>query len=493
MINPEKLKIYQQDPVAFLEDHYYLNNGKKIQVENWQKKEIFDPIFKTKDEQGFRKYNLGLIGLPRKNGKSTLSSGIALHALFCWGSDIEITSIANDKEQAGLIFDFTKKAILRNPLLKNSTEIFKWEVKIPQLGNVYRVREADSVSMYGLGSNLYLYDELGWAKDRKLWDAISTSQGHLKEPLIIVTSTAGDSTTGILHELYQQALKGEDKRLFMFWSEKNLASWITEEYLEQQRRRLPPIVFQRLHENRWTGGEGAFITREDLNRCVDMNLSPQLSGKQGISYFLACDLGLVKDRTAIAITHRDENFIYLDSLRVWEGSNENPVSISDIEEHILESSKAFRNLKVILDPWQLKGTAQKLSSILSVEEFSFSSSNLYKLSSNLYYLLHNGLLKLYHDEKLEQELLELNAVNTNYGWKLDHKSSGFSDRAIALGMSVLFSITSKKQAKASPEFSKRKDVFIFDRPENKLAKKLFKKELQDPTSRFTGAIPPGIR
>ncbi|MCX6762232.1 MAG: terminase large subunit, partial [Candidatus Moranbacteria bacterium] len=106
-ITREKLIEYKNDIVVFLEEQYILENGKPIVLEEFQKKILRD-IFQTKDKNGLRKYNLALAGFPKKNGKSTMSSGVALYMLFT-ELNAEVYSVAGDKDQAKIIFQMTKK------------------------------------------------------------------------------------------------------------------------------------------------------------------------------------------------------------------------------------------------------------------------------------------------------------------------------------------------------------------------------------------------
>ena len=51
-----------------------------IRLRPWQR-EVLDDLFGLRAD-GRRRYRRGLLGLPRKNGKSALGSGMALYGLF---------------------------------------------------------------------------------------------------------------------------------------------------------------------------------------------------------------------------------------------------------------------------------------------------------------------------------------------------------------------------------------------------------------------------
>lgn len=466
-ITREKLIEYKKDIVVFLEEQYILETGKPIVLEEFQKKILRD-IFQTKDKNGFRKYNLALIGVPKKNGKSTLASGIALYMLFTEANG-EIYGAAGDLEQSRIIFQITKRAIERNPILLESVKIYKNEIVVPSTNSIYRVLSADAPTAHGLNPSCVIFDELWNQPNRDLYDALTQSPVR-KEPLTFIVTYAGNDQTSLLYELYQEGTKKRDPKMYFFWSEKNLAKWISEEYLEQQRRRLPAHVYQRLHENKWVQGANAFLAKVELDACIDPTLKPQLSGKGETKYFLAVDLGLTRDRTVLTVCHKNEkdNLVYLDYIRTFQGTKNNPVLISDVEEAIMSCNRSFNIHKNVFDPWQMKSTAERLKRLVKIEEFTFTSNTIQKLSQNLYYLFHNGLIRIFPHKMLEEELLSLNAEEKSYGWRIDHKSGGFSDHVVSLGMSSMFSVQETKPDAGFLITGASFDEFMRERKEAKL-------------------------
>jgi len=148
-ITREKLIEYKKDIVVFLQEQYVLEDGKPIVLQDFQK-EILRDIFQTKDKNGLRRYNLAVLGMCKKNGKSTLASGIALYMLFADIPNAEVYSVAGDKDQAKIIFQMTKKAIERNPILLDSVKIYKDEIVVPSTNSIYKVLSADAPTLHGL-------------------------------------------------------------------------------------------------------------------------------------------------------------------------------------------------------------------------------------------------------------------------------------------------------------------------------------------------------
>jgi len=439
-ITTEKLIEYQNDICSFLEEQYFVSDNELIKLEPIQRKILTD-IFQTKDKNGLRVYNDAVIGMIKKSGKSSLASGVSTYMLFCdpiFDEPNFVYGIASDKDQASIIWGKTKKAIERNPILLDSVKIYRDEIVVPSTGSIYKVLSSDSFSAHGLDPSCVIGDEIWNQKNRDLLDALQFSPTR-KQPLRFIVTYAGTNTISPLYELYEKGINKENPKMFFHWSHEPEVSWISKKFLEEKRKELPPAVYQRFWENKWVGGANSFFTREDVMQCRDEFLKPRYQGEEGNQYFYGCDLGLVKDKTASIVLHQNKatGMVCVDSIKTWSGNRNDPVKIADIEEDMILASQNFPRLKIIVDPWNLKGTIERLKRHCRIEEFTFTGSNVEKLSRNLYYFIHNGLVKFFPHKELERELLSLNLEQKSYGYRFDHPSSQFSDHAMALSMALM--------------------------------------------------------
>jgi hypothetical protein len=444
MLTDEQISRYNADIVSFAEEQFYLDTGALIVLEPWQKDLILRPIFDTREASGLRRYNLALAMIPKKNGKSTLASIVSVYELLHGDVNPEVYSIAGDKDQARIIFDKTKTAVSRNPDWRKAVNIYRDAIELKNGSGVYRVLSADAPTAHGLNPSCVIGDEMWNQPNEDLWTALTYSPVR-REPLYFLISYAGFDRGSLLYRLSEQGRLKANPRMYYFHSEVNLASWVTPEYLENQKKVLHPAEYQRMHECRWSSKENAFLTEEDVGKCTNYSLRPRLLGVRDgwHAYFISCDLGLVRDRTAVTVLHKDSSSgkVVLDNLRVWQGTSGDPVLIADVEEFIVSCLRNFDVESVIIDPYQMKGTVQRMrGSGVPVEEFTFSTANIQKLSSNLYYLFHGGFIEIYDDRELVQELLEVSAKQTSYGWRIDHEGGRHDDRVISLGMCALRAI-----------------------------------------------------
>ena len=254
--------------------------GRPFELLPWQSDQVIRPLFGWKRPDGSRKYRTCYVAIPRKNGKSTVSSGVALYLLFSDGEPgAEIYSAAADRLQAGIVFDAAKQMVESSPELRSRCKIYKREIVIEKTGSVYRVLSADAATKHGLNAHGIIFDELHAQQNRDLWDVLATSTGARRQPITLAITTAGYDRNSICWEIHDYASKVRDGIIqddtflpVLFgadqtddwtvpatWKRANpsLGSTVKLDYLEQECRRAQEVpgyenTFKRLHLNIWT-------------------------------------------------------------------------------------------------------------------------------------------------------------------------------------------------------------------------------------------------
>ena len=184
--------------------------GQPIVLRDWQK-DLLNHIFAVRND-GLLKHRTALVGMARKNGKSALSSGIALWGLFLGENGSEIYSCAADKDQAKIVFNDAKKMIEAEPEMVEYAKIYRDAIEIPSTNSVYRVLSSEAYTKEGLSPTLVIMDELHALPNRELFDVMQLGMGARREPLLLAITTAGvkSDTTGqdsIAYSLYQYGQK----------------------------------------------------------------------------------------------------------------------------------------------------------------------------------------------------------------------------------------------------------------------------------------------
>jgi len=440
--------VYKNNIVKYLEEQYYLPETKApIILEDWQKKEILDPLFNTKTEDSLRRYSLALLSTPKKNGKSCLAAGIANYFLFQEEDDGEIILAANDKEQASwIIYSKLIKSLRMNKEQYKKVRIGKDFIENKRTDTVVRV-VAQNLTTSGLNPNLTIFDEL-WAFEletsRKFFEELTTVPTR-KEPLILIVSYAGYDEVSLLHELYTKGLKSDDDSFFFYWINENKASWITEKYLKKQKGRLRPSTYLRLHENRWTSSSEIFINDEIYQSCVDPFLSREPEGKKRI--YIGVDIGISGDCSALAAVYREEEEVLLADHRIFIPGEEKIDLEDTVERVILEWNDKYTIEELSYDPYQFHRSAKTLAKKgIPISEFPQSQGNCVRFSQNLFDLLKARKLRLYSNPNIREHLLNCYAVQTPRGWRIvKRKKARKIDFSVALALACLSAVEGEGQ------------------------------------------------
>jgi len=440
-LTDERVERYRHDIIAFLEDQYILAETQELMVvEQWQKELIFWPLFYDLDEAGLRRYTLALIGLCKKNGKSSLAAGIGLWFCFAGEPHGEVIIAANNLDQASLIiYDKIRNAFKANPQLHSAARLLKTAIEMKATGTVCRPIAHKYQTAAGANPTLVIFDELWGFPGREFYDELTESPAR-REPLSLIVTYAGYDKESLLYGLYEMGRKKKDPKMFYLWLHENVASWVTQDYLDSQRRRLPANSYMRFHENRWSAGAGQMVTEEDIQRIHSTPWMPALGARPDLpfTYIISNDLGVSHDRAARCVGHFDprDGKVYVDSLRWWQGSKKEHVPIADVEQDLSGMAGAFRTTRLHIDPWQMEYVIQRLKGLFTVTPFNFNA-DIVHLSQTLLTLIRNGTLVMYNEPEFDKELRQIISKQTPKGWRIDHVRGKRDDLVIAVGMMAI--------------------------------------------------------
>jgi phage terminase large subunit-like protein len=200
--------------IAFIERYCLIPEGehvgKPIQLAEFQKEFIRD-IYRG----GVRR---AYLSIARKNGKTALIGALVLAHLV--GPEAvrnsQIVSGARSRDQAALVFNLAAKMIQLNPKLAEIVRIIpsgKRLIGLPM--NVeYRALAADGTTAHGLSPVLAILDEVGQVRGPRddFIDAITTSQGAHKDPLLVAISTQAPTDADLFSLWIDDAKQHKDPR-----------------------------------------------------------------------------------------------------------------------------------------------------------------------------------------------------------------------------------------------------------------------------------------
>lgn len=178
--------------------------GKPVELELWQKAFV-EALFGFVDEETkLRKYKKGLLFVGRKNGKSTLASGLALYMLTKdneGGS--EVYAVATKKEQAKIVWEESKRMIKKSPVLNMICKCRINGIYYDETESIFKALASDSDSLDGLNSHCVLGDEVHAWKDKNLLDVMYDSMSAREQPLFLELSTMGTIRESVFDNEYE--------------------------------------------------------------------------------------------------------------------------------------------------------------------------------------------------------------------------------------------------------------------------------------------------
>lgn len=376
-----------QSVCRITKDSYAGGTGDRIVLYDWQKM-LLEHLFARRVKDNRRRFRQALIGMPRKNGKSALASGIALYGLLCDVSGAEVYSCAGDREQARIVFGMARRMVELDPVLSDAIRVYRDALEVPETGSIYRVLSSEAYSKEGLSPTTVVFDEVHVQPSSDLWDVMNLGSGARREPLILGITTAGARTDSLgrdtlCYRLYQHGRKVCAKEIadptFFFswwepkqgaeadhhdpnvWAEANpgLGTILDAEDLESTIVRTSEAEFRTKRTNVWVTSSESALPFGAWDKCA--NPKRVVSDDQPVVIFF--DGSWSGDSTAlVAATIEDQPHLFV--VEVWEKEEDSEwrVPILEVEDRIREACRDMVVKEVACDPYRWQRSIQTLES-----------------------------------------------------------------------------------------------------------------------------------
>lgn len=387
--------------------------GQSIKLELWQKF-IIGSLFGWIDKEDHtRRFNLSYVQIARKQGKSLMSSGIALYMFMIdneQGAECYTASVKRDA--AKIVWLDAMRMVRASPILRKSVRIQE-SLNTMQYGNsILRALSADS-GQDGLNVHYFSLDEYHLLRDNKMYDVLVSGMGARQQPLGFIITTAGENRGGTspcyqMYEYGKQVLDGTltNENMFFYIAEldseeeihdpknwikanPNMNVTVNQSSLEQAYKRAVDggemDNFLIKHMNLW-------IQRKDSYFPVDSWDSAELPDLEGKDCYIGIDLSSKIDLTSVSAVFPldggeyailNHSFMPEDSLHEKERVDKVPYSqwvndgfitltrgdVIDTEfifNYIVELSEVYNIQDVGVDPWN----ATSLMVMLANEGFT---------------------------------------------------------------------------------------------------------------------------
>jgi phage terminase large subunit-like protein len=293
--------------------------------------------------QWVRRFRVAYMSVARKNGKTELAAAIGLVFLLVPGEAEkggEIYSAATKRDQASVSWRAAASMVRRNRALANEVGVHESRQNLAHYDteSKFETVASDADTLDALGPQLAIIDEYHAHPDARVFDVLRSGMGARREPLMLVTTTAGGKRQGACWELETDAIKilegigeaegsGDDLLAFIArldeaddWSNERV--WVKAnpnlevschlDYLRVEHRaakRRPGAVgeFLRKHMNLWTEVSSAWMEMPDWDGC---SAAVDLEALRGKRCFVGIDLSAVSDYTAaVAVFPHEDGYM----------------------------------------------------------------------------------------------------------------------------------------------------------------------------------------
>jgi phage terminase large subunit-like protein len=396
--------------------------GKPLLLDDWQKLDVYGPMFGWKRRDGLRRFRTAYQELPKKNGKSTSAAATGLFMTVADGEPgAEVYSAATDQQQASIVHGEAVLMVDQSPALSSVLKINRStkNIAFEAANSLYRAWSGGAGGKEGFNPHCVICDELHVWKGRELWSALKWGFAVRRQPLLFIITTAGDDDQSVCFEQHTYAkgvISGEipDDHYFAYiraiepnddwkdpavWKKANPALGITlkldkfaEEVAEAERTPASIAAFQRYRLNRWATAANPWIPPGAWGRCRATWADSMLKGEL---CWAGLDLAKTRDMTACVLDfprpdgrHAWLPFFWMpeatinskespEYLRVWRDAGllrETPGDVCDysvVLQDLIEFSQLYRIMGLCYDPNQAEHLTQLAEETIGVVRVSF--------------------------------------------------------------------------------------------------------------------------
>lgn len=440
----------------------------------------------------------------RRSGKDFTISIIALYEamrlLECPGGDpykiyelgnaapFNILTIANNKEQAGILFREIQGKLIQSPYFtdkyypegivqgkihlltpQNVKDNAALEAKglSRQPGSVViETGHSNSNGLVGKGCFVLCLDEAGLYKrtggsgsDEQIYGNLSpTTLTYIRKEYIrdkdgkiidvkkhydgkIISISSPRGMDGVFYSKYTKSPKVEQMLMC------RLPTWDvntnhTEEGIRREEQSMTDEKFRMEFGAEFSGTEGEnFFPPEFVDKCFQthpfttMEVAPNHWGKPGITYYAHLDPAISSHNYALAVVHkhhfvnpvtkRIDYWVVLDHLKVWTPVQGRPIKIDEVDEYVIDLRRRFHLALVTYDQWNSQSSIEKMRKN-GIPAICTRFNKQYKIQiyDELYKLVANEKLKLPYNKLLHDEMMNLQRKFMAQGYRIYPKTEG---------------------------------------------------------------------
>lgn len=308
--------------------------------------------------------DLAVLATPRGNGKSTFGGALAVWAAFddddtgapqvpiiattigqairsCYG--VAVSMVKNEPDLLKRALIYTGIATPRITVPFNEAELFP-------ISN-------DADGLQGLDPSLSIVDEVGF-QPIVSWDSVRMASGKRERSLIVGVGTPGLDRDNALFHIRKAVKEGAELPGLVFreyaapdgcdvtdhdaWRIANPAieaGFLRESALETDVGITPEGHFRIFRLGQWYEGVDSWLGPN--GRAIWDALQEPYDFVSGAPTWVGVDVGLKRDSTAVVAIQRDSEGMARTQARLWIPTDESPVDVTDVMEHLRELCRAY--------------------------------------------------------------------------------------------------------------------------------------------------------
>lgn len=278
------------------------------------------------------------------------------------------------------------------------------------MGSIYTALSADAGSKLGLSPSFVVYDELGSAPNRALFDAMDTATGARDNPLMMVISTQAADDHAVMSELVDYGVRCQagdiddpSFHLTLYAAPQDADPWNPDTWLlanpamgdfrslpdvqrQASQARLVPSkesAFRNLILNQRVSAVSRFIHRGEWDACAGEVDLPSMDGRE---CYAGLDLGATRDLTAFVMVFPDDQggydvvpHFFMPENNIEDRSTEDRVPYdqwakaghitlipgatidpSFVAAHIFDASQRYNITAIAYDRWRIEDLRREL-------------------------------------------------------------------------------------------------------------------------------------
>ena len=300
--------------------------GQRFTLSAWQQAYLWVLFGWKRADTGLRRFRTSYLEIARKNGKSTMSAGVALYLLECDGEQgAQVYSAATKRDQAKIVHGEAVRMVRASKPLSSRITLRADNMFDLKTNSKFEPLSSDYNSLDGLNIHGAIVDELHAHKTRDLWDVLETATGARRQPLMFAITTAGVSRESICREQHDYTEKvlegtveddsycgiiftldeGDDYTDEAVWikSNPNLGVSVKIDDIQRQltkAQEMPAALntFLKYRMNIWTQSDDRWINPDAWALCGGRTPIEELRNE---TCYAGLDLSTVNDLTALVL------------------------------------------------------------------------------------------------------------------------------------------------------------------------------------------------